>query len=394
MAGVALVLYASGSGVYGDLGEIEADEDHGPLVPDLDLRRQQARRRGAAGVVRLHVRPHRAGPSGSATSSGRSQTHGVGFDFVRRLLDDPTRLRILGDGRQSKSYVHVDDVIAAVLLAGATGATTPFDVFNVATGDYITVTEIAELAIEVLGLDAGRDDASSTPAATAAGRATCRWCGSTPTRSAALGWANERTGPRGAARLDAVDGRRRPRRRLLTLVTRAGRAVFLDRDGVLNAAVVRDGVPVPAARGRRVRAAARRGRGVPAPSRDAGLAAGRGHQPARHRPRGAGPAPSSTRCTTRLRARAADRRGRGLPARRRRRLLVPQAAARDDPRRRRAGWTSTSTAASGRRPLARHRGGPPGRGRDGLHRPRLRRAAAETRRTHVLALSRRHGIMS
>ena len=47
---------------------------------------------------------------------GPRQTHGVGFDFVRRLLADPTRLRILGDGRQSKSYVHVDDVIAAVMV--------------------------------------------------------------------------------------------------------------------------------------------------------------------------------------------------------------------------------------------------------------------------------------
>ena len=42
---------------------------------------------------------------------GPRQTHGVGFDFIRRLLADPRRLRILGDGSQSKSYVHVDDVV-------------------------------------------------------------------------------------------------------------------------------------------------------------------------------------------------------------------------------------------------------------------------------------------
>ncbi len=119
MAGVALVLYARGSGVYGDLGELEAAEDHGPMVPDVDLRRQQAGRRGAPGVVRRDVRLHRARASASATWSARSQTHGVGFDFVRRLLDDPTRLRILGDGQQSKSYIYVEDVIDAVLLAGS-----------------------------------------------------------------------------------------------------------------------------------------------------------------------------------------------------------------------------------------------------------------------------------
>src|SRR5260370_15876522 len=76
---------------------------------------------------------------------GRRQTHGVGFDFVRRLRQDPTRLRILGDGRQSKSYIHVGDVVSAVLLADER-CTRPFEAFNVATGDYITVTQIADLA--------------------------------------------------------------------------------------------------------------------------------------------------------------------------------------------------------------------------------------------------------
>jgi UDP-glucose 4-epimerase len=47
---------------------------------------------------------------------GPRQTHGVGFDFLRRLREDSTRLRILGDGSQSKSYVHVYDVVDAVLI--------------------------------------------------------------------------------------------------------------------------------------------------------------------------------------------------------------------------------------------------------------------------------------
>ena len=83
---------------------------------------------------------------------GRRQTHGVGFDFVRRLRRDPARLRVLGDGRQSKSYVWVGDVVEAVLLAHA-NRRRPFEAFNVATGDYITVTEIADLACACLGLD-------------------------------------------------------------------------------------------------------------------------------------------------------------------------------------------------------------------------------------------------
>jgi UDP-glucose 4-epimerase len=83
---------------------------------------------------------------------GPRQTHGVGFDFVRRLLVDSERLPILGDGSQSKSYIHVFDVIEAVLLARKK-TEKPFEVYNVATGDYITVGEIANLAVECVGLD-------------------------------------------------------------------------------------------------------------------------------------------------------------------------------------------------------------------------------------------------
>ncbi len=83
---------------------------------------------------------------------GPRQTHGVGFDFLRQLLKNPRKLRILGDGTQSKSYIHVRDVVDAVLLA-ARRSPGRFAVYNVATGDYINVEEIAELAVECVGLN-------------------------------------------------------------------------------------------------------------------------------------------------------------------------------------------------------------------------------------------------
>ena len=85
---------------------------------------------------------------------GPRLTHGVGFDFLRRLMTEPGELTILGDGQQSKSYIHVSDVINAVLLASEE-APRPFAVFNVATGDYVTVSEIAALATSALGLEPG-----------------------------------------------------------------------------------------------------------------------------------------------------------------------------------------------------------------------------------------------
>ena len=62
-------------------------------------------------------------------------------------------MQILGDGRQSKSYIHVEDVVDAVLLAASQAPRATTSAFNVATGDYITVTEIADLAVEAVGLD-------------------------------------------------------------------------------------------------------------------------------------------------------------------------------------------------------------------------------------------------
>jgi UDP-glucose 4-epimerase len=150
------ILYASGSGVYGDLGNLEAAEDHGPLVP---VSTYGASKLAGEALIASYV--FMFGLSGCAfrfgNVVGRRQTHGVGFDFARRLLAASTApgervpLRILGDGSQSKSYVHVSDVVRAVLTAHAR-STQPFQVYNVATGDYISVTEIAELAVECLGL--------------------------------------------------------------------------------------------------------------------------------------------------------------------------------------------------------------------------------------------------
>ena len=149
-AGVPRLLYASGSGVYGDLGEFEASEDYGPLVPVSTYGASKL-----SGEVLIASYCFMFGLSAFAFRFGNvvgaRQTHGVGFDFVRRLVADPTRLRILGDGSQSKSYIHVSDVVSAVLCANE-HCNLNFQVFNVATGDYITVKEIADLAVEVVGL--------------------------------------------------------------------------------------------------------------------------------------------------------------------------------------------------------------------------------------------------
>jgi UDP-glucose 4-epimerase len=149
-AGVCRILYASGSGVYGDLGNTEAHEDYGPMVPISTYGASKL-----AGEALISSYCHMFGLTGCSFRFGNvvgpRQTHGIGFDFVRKLAADRSRLTILGDGTQSKSYIHVSDVIDAVLHADG-HCSRPYETYNVATGDYITVSEIAELAIQSLGI--------------------------------------------------------------------------------------------------------------------------------------------------------------------------------------------------------------------------------------------------
>lgn len=149
-AGVPRLLYASGSGVYGDRGETALREDSVNLQP---VSTYGASKLAGEALIASYCAMFglTACAFRFANVVGTRQTHGVGFDFLRRLRQDPRRLRILGDGRQSKNYVHVSDVIEAVLLANAWVAS-GFHVWNVATDDAITVTEIAEMAAESLGL--------------------------------------------------------------------------------------------------------------------------------------------------------------------------------------------------------------------------------------------------
>jgi UDP-glucose 4-epimerase len=151
ISGARRILYASGSGVYGDLGDYEAEEDYGPLIPVSTYGASKL-----AGEALIASYCFMFGLTGCVFRFGNvvgsHQTHGVGFDFLRRLLLDSSQLDILGDGSQSKSYIHVTDVVRAVLTA-AELAPRPYSAFNVATGDYVTVREIADLCLDVLQKD-------------------------------------------------------------------------------------------------------------------------------------------------------------------------------------------------------------------------------------------------
>jgi UDP-glucose 4-epimerase len=71
---------------------------------------------------------------------GERYTHGHVFDFHRSLLADSTRLRVLGNGRQRKSYLYVQDCIDAILLAIAVNGS-GLSIFNLGTDEYCEVND-------------------------------------------------------------------------------------------------------------------------------------------------------------------------------------------------------------------------------------------------------------
>lgn len=81
---------------------------------------------------------------------GPRLTHGVIFDFVKRLREDPTQLTILGDGEQRKPYMHVFDLIDAIMKFkfAAKGVT----IYNVGVETQTSVTRIAQIVCEKMGL--------------------------------------------------------------------------------------------------------------------------------------------------------------------------------------------------------------------------------------------------
>lgn len=151
--GARKILYASGSGVYGENPSVAFREEYGPCLP---ISTYGASKLACEALIAsyCHLFDLRGRSFRFANVVGGHQTHGAGYDFIRRLKLDPTRLQIQGDGSQRKSYIHIDDALAAIATAHAI-TDARYDVFNVAAENYITVREIADLAVLTSGLDPG-----------------------------------------------------------------------------------------------------------------------------------------------------------------------------------------------------------------------------------------------
>jgi UDP-glucose 4-epimerase len=152
ITGAKNIFYSSGSGVYGDIPDVHFSEDYGPNHPISTY--GASKLAGEALICSYcHMFSLRGRAIRFANIVGPNQTHGVGYDFLRKLKTNPHELSVLGDGTQCKSYIYVADAIQAIDLVMSTiNLGLAFDVFNVASEDYITVKQIADLALDVANI--------------------------------------------------------------------------------------------------------------------------------------------------------------------------------------------------------------------------------------------------
>jgi len=148
--GIRRLVYTSGSGVYGDRAAKYSSESFGPLEP---VSMYGASKLSAEGLISAfaHLFEMQAWIVRPANIIGPRATHGVVFDFVRKLKKDSSRLRILGNGKQSKTYLHVGDVIDAILLVQKK-AKRRVNFFNLSSNSFITVNQIADEVVKMMEL--------------------------------------------------------------------------------------------------------------------------------------------------------------------------------------------------------------------------------------------------
>ena len=152
---VQRLLFASTSAVFGE-NEASLNEVAGPLQP---ISFYGASKLAAEAYVSVYA--HTLGLKATVLRFpnvvGERATHGAIYDFIAKLEKTPERLEVLGDGSQSKPYVYVGDLVAAMLLTfeSRKGA---LEVYHVAGEGSTSVREIAQIVVANSGNPAARID--------------------------------------------------------------------------------------------------------------------------------------------------------------------------------------------------------------------------------------------
>ena len=143
--------FASTSAIYGETYDV-LNEDYGPLKPVSNY--------GAGKLASEAFISAFSSTYGIQTwitrfpnVVGERFTHGVIYDFIKKLRTNPEELEVLGNGEQCKPYVYVKDLVAAILYV-IDHASENYNVYMIGSDSRTKVKEIAAMVIEEMGLNA------------------------------------------------------------------------------------------------------------------------------------------------------------------------------------------------------------------------------------------------
>lgn len=145
------IVFASTSAVYGIAKKVPTAENDGPMFP---ISLYGASKLACEALISSFG--HNYGIQWwifrFGNVIGRNSTHGAAYDFVHKLKNDPTQLTILGNGKQAKPYIYVDDLIDGILF-GYERAKDELNYFNLTPQWKTSVTLIAESVIKHIWLN-------------------------------------------------------------------------------------------------------------------------------------------------------------------------------------------------------------------------------------------------
>lgn len=147
---VKQIVFASTSAIYGEV-KVKIFEDLGPLFP---LSHYGAAKLASEAFISSFVENYnlKAWIIRFPNVVGKRATHGVIFDFINKLKKNPKELEILGNGNQNKPYLHVRDLVEAMVFIWE-HTDDKINYYNVGVETRTTVKKIAEIVCEEMGLN-------------------------------------------------------------------------------------------------------------------------------------------------------------------------------------------------------------------------------------------------
>ncbi len=147
------LVFASTSTVYGEASVIPTPEDYGPLLP---ISTYGATKLGCEALAASYTQllPLQVVIFRFANIVGTRARHGVIYDFITKLRKDARQLEVLGDGTQTKSYLHVDECVDAFMMAlDEKFWRNPVEAYNIGSEDQTNVLTIAKIVAETMDLE-------------------------------------------------------------------------------------------------------------------------------------------------------------------------------------------------------------------------------------------------